>query len=115
GTPVVITDGKVEAVTLEVIDGEYLKLSGEGYVMELASLGVDGERFPISAIDAIIRLLRGAGAQVYVSGHGFEPGTVVTVYLFSVPELVGHLPVDGEGRFAGTLPIPASLELGRHT
>src|SRR5690606_16376560 len=84
-------------------------------VMELASLGVDGERFPISAIDAIIRLLRGAGAQVYVSGHGFEPGTVVTVYLFSVPELVGHLPVDGEGRFAGTLPIPASLELGRHT
>src|SRR5690606_18115518 len=58
GETVVITDGKVEAVTLEVIDGEFLRLSGEGYAMELASLGMDGERIPISAIDAVIRLIR---------------------------------------------------------
>ncbi|WP_177195228.1 MBG domain-containing protein [Parapedobacter indicus] len=115
GTPVVITDGKVEAVTLEVIDGEYLKLSGDDYAIKLASLGMDGERIPISAVDAIIRLLRGAGARVHVSGHGFEPGTVVTVYLFPNLELVGHLPVDSDGNFGGSLPVPASLELGHHT
>src|SRR5690606_35995478 len=94
GETVVITDGKVEAVVLEVVDSEYLRLRGEGYAMTLASLGIDGERIPISALDAVIRLVRGTGAGVYVSGSGFEPGTVVTVYLFSVPELVGHIPVD---------------------
>src|SRR5690606_1007685 len=62
GVPVVVTGGKVEAVMLEVVDGEYLRLSGDGYAMELASLGIDGERIPISAIDAIIRLLKGTGA-----------------------------------------------------
>src|SRR5690606_2842073 len=92
-----------------------LRLSGDGYAMELASIGADGERIPISAIDAVIRLLKGNGTQVYVSGNGFEPGTVVTVYLFSTPELVGHLPVDGGGRFGGSLPVPADLELGEHT
>ncbi|WP_325636740.1 gliding motility-associated C-terminal domain-containing protein [Parapedobacter sp.] len=115
GVPVVVTDGKVEAVMLEVVDSEYLRLSGDGYAMELASLGADGERIPISAVDAVIRLLKGNGTQVYISGHGFEPGTVVTVYLFSNPELVGHLPVGADGRFGGSLPVPANLELGHHT
>ncbi|PPK99484.1 gliding motility-associated C-terminal domain-containing protein [Parapedobacter indicus] len=115
GVPVVVTDGKVEAVMLEVVDSEYLRLSGEGYAMVLASVGPDGERIPISAIDAIIRLLKGNGTQVYVGGNGFEPGTVVTVYLFSTPELVGHLPVGADGSFGGSLPVPADLELGEHT
>ncbi|GGC39442.1 hypothetical protein GCM10011386_34390 [Parapedobacter defluvii] len=115
GETVVITEGGVEAITLEVIEGEYLRLHGEGYAIELASLGMDGERIPISAIDAVIRLIRGVDAAVYVSGSGFEPGTVVTVYLFSVPELVGHIPVGTDGRFAGTLTVPMHLEPGRHT
>src|SRR5690606_36562532 len=93
----------------------YLRLRGDGYALMLSSLGMNGERIPISAIDAVIRLVRGAGATVYISGNGFEPGTVVTVYLFSVPELVGHLTVDGSGNFAGTLPVPTNLELGQHT
>ncbi|PPL00412.1 MBG domain-containing protein [Parapedobacter indicus] len=115
GETVVITDGGIEAITLEVVDEEYLRLRGDGYAMELSSLGTNGERIPISAIDAVIRLVRGAGAAVYISGNGFEPGTVVTVYLFSIPELVGHLTVDGSGNFAGTLPVPTNLELGQHT
>src|SRR5690606_36479010 len=57
----------------------------------------------------------GAGASVYLSGYGFEPGTVVTVYLFSDPALVGQLPVDGSGRFGGSLPVPTGLEAGNHT
>src|SRR5690606_26607091 len=83
--------------------------------MELASVGPGGERIPISAVDAIIRLLKGNGTQVYVGGNGFEPGTVVTVYLFSTPELAGHLPVGADGTYGGSLPVPADLELGRHT
>lgn len=115
GVPVVVTDGEVEAVTLEVVDDEYLRLSGEGYAMELASLGPDGARIPISEVDAVLRLLQGTGAQVYVSGHGFEPGTVVTVYLFSEPELVGHITVGPNGTFQGTLPLRSNLQIGRHT
>ncbi|MBK1442691.1 gliding motility-associated C-terminal domain-containing protein, partial [Parapedobacter sp. ISTM3] len=115
GETVVITDGKVEAITLEVVDEKYLRLRGDGYAMILASFGIDGERIPISTIDAVIRLVRGEGAGVSVSGEGFEPGTVVTVYLFSVPELVGHIPVKSDGTFAGTLPVPVHLKAGRHT
>src|SRR5690606_3119465 len=37
------------------------------------------------------------------------------VYLFSTPELVGHLPVGANGSFGGSLPVPADLELGEHT
>src|SRR5690606_30958471 len=86
GEAVVITDGDVETVKLEVVDSEYLRLSNDRFELKLASLDVDGNRIPISEIDAVIRLIRGAGTSVYVSGKGFEPGTVITVYLFSVPQ-----------------------------
>ncbi len=115
GETVVITNGKVEAITLEVVDSEFLRLKSDGYALELASFGVDGERIPISSIDAVIRLVRATGAEVYLSGYGFEPGTVVTAYLFSEPELVGHLPVGTDGAFAGTLAVPLHLETGSHT
>src|SRR5690606_19764629 len=46
---------------------------------------------------------------------GFRPGTVVSVWLFSNPLLLGHVDVQADGTFDGTLPIPADAELGQHT
>src|SRR5690606_29981158 len=48
GEAVVITDGDVETVKLEVVDSEYLRLSNDRFELKLASLDVDGNRIPIS-------------------------------------------------------------------
>ncbi|MFB2119968.1 filamin/ABP280 repeat domain-containing protein [Parapedobacter sp. 2B3] len=115
GEAIVIVDGEPKSVTLEVIDNSYLRLSGEGFTMDLTSIGINGQVIPITDVDAVIRINRGQGTVVQVTGHGFEPGTVVTIYIFSLPQLLGYIPVQADGTFAGTLAIPADLSLGRHT
>ncbi|WP_177195003.1 fibronectin type III domain-containing protein [Parapedobacter indicus] len=115
GEAVVITNGDVETVTLEVVDSEYLRLSSGDFEFKLATLGVNGNRIPISEIDAIIRMIRGTGTSVYVSGRGFEPGTVITVYVFSDPQVLGHIDVRPDGSFEGSLLLPNNLEIGKHT
>ncbi|HWK58579.1 MAG TPA: filamin/ABP280 repeat domain-containing protein, partial [Parapedobacter sp.] len=115
GETVVIVDGQPENVTLEVIDNSYLRLSGDGFAMDLASIGINDQLIPITDVEAVIRIIRGEGASVRVTGYGFEPGTVITLYVFSEPQLLGHIPVQENGTFEGTLAIPADLELGRHT
>jgi len=115
GEAIVIVDGEPKNVTLEVIDNSYLRLSGEGFAMDLTSIGVNGQLIPITDVEAVIRINHGQGAVVQVTGYGFEPGTVVTIYIFSLPQLLGHIPVQADGTFAGALAIPADLPLGRHT
>src|SRR5690606_12780051 len=44
GEAVVITNGEVETLTLEVVDSEYLRLSSEDFELKLATLGVNGNR-----------------------------------------------------------------------
>ncbi|RQP13831.1 MAG: hypothetical protein EAS52_18735 [Parapedobacter sp.] len=115
GEAIVIVDGKPKPVTLEVIDNSYLRLSGDGFSMDMASIGINDQIIPITDVEAVIRIIRGQGASVQVKGYGFEPGTVITLYIFSDPQMLGHIPVQADGTFNGTLPIPANLELGRHT
>lgn len=115
GKAVVTVDGKPQAVSLEVIDNSYLRLSSDGFSMDLASIGINDQLIPITDIEAVIRIIRGEGASVQVKGFGFEPGTVITLYVFSEPQMLGHVPVRENGTFEGTLAIPADLELGRHT
>jgi len=115
GKTVVIVDGKPQAVSLEVIENSYLRLSNDSFTMDLASIGINNQLIPITDIEAVIRIIRGEGASVQVKGYGFEPGTVITLYVFSEPQMLGHIPVQENGTFDGTLAIPADLELGRHT
>src|SRR5690606_24317182 len=115
GETIVIVDGQPKTVTLEVIDERYLRLSGDGFALDLTSIGINGQLIPITDVDAVIRIIRGQGAVVQVTGYGFEPGSVVTLYIFSTPQLLGHIPVQADGTFDGTLSIPADLEVGRHT
>ena len=115
GETVVIIDGQPASVTLEVIDDSYLHLSDDGFAIDLTSIGINDQIIPITDVDAVIRIVRGQGASVRVNGYGFEPGTVVTLYIFSTSQLLGHIPVQTDGTFNGTLPIPADLELGYHT
>src|SRR5690606_11348408 len=91
GETVVIVDGNPKTVILEVIDGSLLRLRGDDFAMDLASIGINDQVIPITNIDAIIRIIRGEGASVQLKGYGFEPGTVITLYVFSDPQLLGHI------------------------
>src|SRR5690606_26548904 len=115
GETIIMVDGQPKIVTVEVIDNSYLRLRGDGFAMDLTSIGVNGKLIPITNVDAVIHIVRGQGAVVQLTGYGFEPGTVVTMYIFSTPQLLGRVPVQEDGTFDGTLSIPADLELGRHT
>lgn len=57
--------------------------------------------------------LEGSGG-VRVTGNGFMPGSVASVWLFSEPRLLGTVMVNADGTFEGTLPI-GILESGEHT
>ena len=55
------------------------------------------------------------GASGSTSGFGFLPGSVVTVFCFSSPTVLGHATVGDDGRFTFTFPVPSSLAPGNHT
>src|SRR5690606_3223896 len=83
GETIIMVDGQPKIVTVEVIDNSYLRLRGDGFAMDLTSIGVNGQLIPITSVNAVIRIVRGQGAVVQLTGYGFEPGTVVTMYIFS--------------------------------
>ncbi|MEX2600381.1 MAG: invasin domain 3-containing protein [Balneolaceae bacterium] len=118
GSTLTHINGVPEAIVVEIVDKMIYRMrpeEGDDFSLALMSIGVDGEPIPISTLDSFIRLERGGDASIRIQGHGFMPGTVVTVWIFSDPILLGHIPVDDEGEFDGTLPIPPDLELGHHT
>jgi len=55
-----------------------------------------------------------AGSSMQTQGSGFLPDSPVSVYIFSTPILLGTFTVDSTGKFNGSLPIPAGLDLGQH-
>lgn len=50
-----------------------------------------------------------------VSGHGFAPGSTVTIWVYSAGAKMGTTTVTNAGTFAVSEPLPASIGLGRHT
>ena len=55
------------------------------------------------------------GGQVEVSGTNYLPNSIVKVWIFSEPTLLGEFLTDANGNFEKSVPIPASLALGNHT
>jgi outer membrane protein OmpA-like peptidoglycan-associated protein len=62
---------------------------------------------------ATITLVRGSNAVI--GGFGFQPGTLVHIYLFSKRYLLGVARVQKDGTYSGTYPVPAGLRTGRHS
>jgi hypothetical protein len=56
-----------------------------------------------------------ANHKVDLGGRGFLAGSMVAFYVMSTPIFLGELEVTADGKFAGSLPLPAGLELGKHT
>lgn len=111
GTGTLLVDGVPQEVVITV-DGDTTTMTGDGFTLTLTAFDGDGNSF---AVDAQGRLIVTEDGSVRVSGSGFLPGSIVDVWLFSTPQLLGELLVDSGGRFAATLPLPGDIALGEHT
>lgn len=106
GTPLGTIDGAPVVVQLATLsDGTGVQLSGEGFSLSMS--------VPGTSSSSGLNLVRSGDVQV--SGDGFAPGSLVDVWLFSTPTPVGTVTVGADGRFTGTLALPASIAPGSHT
>ena len=55
------------------------------------------------------------GSTITVSGTGYEPGTGITVWLYSSPKRLGVSTTDNRGQFDAEILIPTGVDLGNHT
>ena len=56
-----------------------------------------------------------SGSIITVTGSGYQPGTDITVWLYSTPTRLGVTSTDDRGQFATDLTIPADFAIGSHT
>ncbi|MCW2507087.1 MAG: hypothetical protein JWP68_235 [Modestobacter sp.] len=54
------------------------------------------------------------GAQVTLSGSGYQPGSVVELVVYSTPVSLGSVVADANGAFSATVTLPASMANGTH-
>lgn len=55
------------------------------------------------------------GGRVGISGSGFAPYSVVSLYVRSTPVLIGTTSADGNGAISVSVALPASVPPGNHT
>jgi hypothetical protein len=113
GDAVEIVNGQPRPLRLEVVDSTRLQLSNDDFVLAVQATDEDGNPTPLDPADPVLRL--SPSGIIRANGEGFDPGSLVGVWMFSQPILLGHLPVDADGRFEGQFPVPPEIGLGRHT
>jgi LPXTG-motif cell wall-anchored protein len=113
GNARVIVDGEEVEVTITAEPGTAgWTMSGDGWRVTLNGLNGDGTAM---AVNAEGRLVVIAGGMVRVNGDGFKPGSIVDVWMFSIPQMVGQVRVGADGTFDELLDLPPGLEAGDHT
>ncbi|MFZ4487682.1 MAG: glycine-rich domain-containing protein, partial [Candidatus Nanopelagicales bacterium] len=114
GTGVLIVNGEKVSVTVrpDARDDKLLEVSGPGFTMSLAGLNAKGEPLGLTPDGALILEQDRTAA---VAGTGFQPNSLVYLYLFSEPRFLGTVQTDANGGFKGSVPLPADIADGRHT
>ena len=121
--PVPTSGGVLPEVTpgasLATVNGEFVPvniaqtataewtMTGDGFTFSMAVPNAD------STPGAVVTLTR--GREVTVSGDGFQPGSLVDVWLFSTPTYLGTVRVNADGTFSGSLTVPSTIAVGGHT
>jgi len=90
-----------------------LVVTGSGFTMRLAGINAQGQPLGLSSEGGALVLEQDRLAQV--EGTGFLPNSEVRLYVFSTPRYIGSVTTDASGNFAGKVPIPSDLAVGRHT
>ena len=114
GTGILIVNGEKVLVTVnpDERDVRLLEVSGPGFTMSLAGLNAQGKPLGLTPDGALILEQDRTAA---VAGTGFQPNSLVYLYLFSEPRLLGTVQTDANGTFKGQVPLPADIADGRHT
>ncbi len=115
GSSVLLVDGTASTLTIkpnQPVAPKSLVATGDGFTMELEGLRSNGQPLGLTN-DAALRLERGSTA--HVSGRGFAANSDVQVHLYSTDRFLGTVRTDASGAFDGNVPVPADVELGRHT
>ena len=114
GTGVLIVNGEKVSVTVkpDAKDDKRLEVSGPGFTMSLAGLNAQGQPLGLTPDGALILEQDRTAA---VEGTGFQPNSLVYLYLFSEPRFLGTVQTDANGGFKGSVPLPADIADGRHT
>jgi hypothetical protein len=113
GDAVEVVDGEVRPLTVEVVDDTRLQVRNDDFTLSIEATDASGGAKMMESADPVLRLQ--PDGRIRTEGEGFEPGSLVGVWMFSEPTLLGHLFVDEEGRFGGELPVPSDVGVGRHT
>jgi len=100
-------------VEVSTSNGSDLVMRGADYELRLTGQCSSGCSIQTNAAGRQILQLDNQGA-VQVAGEGFQPGSVVYVWLFSTPQFLGELTVGTDGAFSGALPL-IGVEPGEHT
>jgi hypothetical protein len=79
----------------------------------LSDDGRTGRNGPASVTVSNLRVV--PGGDIELVGGGWLPGSVVNIFLFSTPVLLGTSTVDEQGSFSTTVRLPADTEPGAHT
>jgi len=99
--------------------------SGSGDDRSLLLIGADFQLALNPECDGSCGVMRDASGRevltleqsgsMNVLGEGFQPGTLVYVWLFSDARLLGTVQTDDRGVIRGAVSIPAGITPGRHT
>jgi len=113
GEVVVYEDGVPVSVQVFVEDDTELVVEASTFELRLAGECDFGCTLEETDDGRYVLVLEQDGAS-RVDGEGFQPGSVVDVWLFSTPQYLGQLTVGADGSFSGTVDL-AGVELGEHT
>jgi len=113
GTAQLIVDGVAIQVTVTpMAENGTIVVSGGTINLVISGLDSDGSGLPLLRDGSLLIVQSG---DIKVSGTGFSPNSVITLYLFSEPINLGQWTTNGKGQFTATMPVPAGLDPGRHT
>lgn len=88
-----------------------LVVTGAGVEARIYGISSTGERIDLDT-DGNLRL--NSGDSISLDASGLVPGTQVEAWMFSTPNQLGTLSVDGAGRISGAFRVPTDVASGDH-
>ena len=105
---------QIDGVTTDAVvtrENNQLVINAGPLNAKLSSVDDAGLALPLDS-DGNVRL--SVGDVIKLSVGGFEPGSLVEVWLFSTPIKLGSLVVQADGKIEGLFPIPTGIKSGSH-
>lgn len=112
GNLLVLVDGAAVNATIKpnAASNGY-EVVAPGWNLNLQPLNSAGQPLPLNSNSQIVL---DSTRLVGINGEGFAPNSIVHVYLFSTPKLLGTTNTDANGKFNASFPVPTSVDPGNH-